>query len=172
MVDGRITLQANAFVYGKKFYRQIIGSAMGSAFTLTLANIFIITKSIPFLDVLISNISGILFSSVYHKPATEPSLLSFLSDHPRHVIQTILMRAVRYSSTFQAFNNERRTIRLTLLLNGFFKYTDYEDIRLIVGHRNNPNLEFELARKRPHSSLFTNIPFNKKQKLNDSAPTT
>ncbi|CAF4037931.1 unnamed protein product [Rotaria sordida] len=337
---GRIVLQANAFVYGKKFYRQIIGGAMGSAFTLTLANIFMwkwerqtilsklpshefydryidyifftsneneikvkkwlesanqfhpnikltytVGKSIPFLDVLISNNNGILFSSVYHKPAAEPSLLSFLSDHPRHVfrnvIQTILMRAVRYSSTFQAFNNERRTIRLTLLLNGypstyinaqfqyffkkyislsssilplidnkeqfsvlrqqllaqpsilqivvaksaalvdtiiknktieeheqtkketenkfksnifihcthearlegvqryiheihnsFFKNTDYEDIRLIVGHRNNPNLEFELARKRPHSSLLKNIPFNKKQKLNDPAPIT
>ncbi|CAF2991923.1 unnamed protein product [Rotaria sp. Silwood2] len=36
----RVVLQANAFVYNKKFYRQIIGGAMGSAFTLTLANIF------------------------------------------------------------------------------------------------------------------------------------
>jgi hypothetical protein len=36
----RIVLQANVFVYGHKFYRQIIGGAMGSAFTLTLANIF------------------------------------------------------------------------------------------------------------------------------------
>ncbi|CAF4595868.1 unnamed protein product, partial [Rotaria socialis] len=42
-------------------------------------------------------------------------------DHPRHVfrnvIQTALMRAIRYSSTFEAFNIERRTIRLTLLYN-------------------------------------------------------
>ncbi|CAF3300292.1 unnamed protein product [Rotaria sp. Silwood2] len=36
----RIVLQANAFVYSNKFYRQTIGGAMGSAFTLTLANIF------------------------------------------------------------------------------------------------------------------------------------
>jgi hypothetical protein len=36
----RLVLQANAFVYDKKFYRQIVGGAMGSAFTLTLANIF------------------------------------------------------------------------------------------------------------------------------------
>ena len=36
----RIVLQVNAFVYNNKFYRQIIGGAMGSAFTLTLANIF------------------------------------------------------------------------------------------------------------------------------------
>ena len=36
----RIVLTENAFIYEKKFYRQIIGGAMGSAFTLTLANIF------------------------------------------------------------------------------------------------------------------------------------
>lgn len=30
-----------------------------------------------------------------------------------------------------------------------FKNTPNEDIRLIVGHRNNYNLEFELAQKRP-----------------------
>ena len=37
---GRIVLEANAFIYENKFYRQTIGGAMGSAFTLTLANIF------------------------------------------------------------------------------------------------------------------------------------
>jgi hypothetical protein len=36
----RIVLETNAFVYNNQFYRQIIGGAMGSAFTLTLANIF------------------------------------------------------------------------------------------------------------------------------------
>ena len=36
----RIVLTENAFIYNKKFYKQIIGGAMGSAFTLTLANIF------------------------------------------------------------------------------------------------------------------------------------
>jgi hypothetical protein len=36
----RIVLAENVFVYEKKFYRQVIGGAMGSAFTLTLANIF------------------------------------------------------------------------------------------------------------------------------------
>jgi hypothetical protein len=36
----RIVLTENVFVYEKKFYRQILGRAMGSAFTLTLANIF------------------------------------------------------------------------------------------------------------------------------------
>lgn len=35
-----IVIKENVFVYEKKFYRQIIGGAMGSSFTLTLANIF------------------------------------------------------------------------------------------------------------------------------------
>jgi hypothetical protein len=35
-----IVLKENVFVYNKKIYRQTIGGAMGSSFTLTLANIF------------------------------------------------------------------------------------------------------------------------------------
>ena len=35
-----IVLAENVFIYDKKFYRQILGGAMGSVFTLTLANIF------------------------------------------------------------------------------------------------------------------------------------
>jgi hypothetical protein len=81
-----------------------------------------IGKSLPFLDVLLTNNKGILSTSVYHKPAAEPYVIPFISDHPRHVfinvITTALARAVRYSSTFDAFNIERRTIQLTLLYNG------------------------------------------------------
>jgi hypothetical protein len=36
----------------------------------------------------------------------------------------------------------------------FFKNTDYGNIRLVVGHRNNLNMDFELTHKRPHSSLL------------------
>jgi hypothetical protein len=36
----RLVITENVFIYEKKFYRQIIGGAMGSAFTLTLTNIF------------------------------------------------------------------------------------------------------------------------------------
>ena len=36
-----IVLTENAFVYDRKYYKQILGGAMGSPFTLTLANIFI-----------------------------------------------------------------------------------------------------------------------------------
>ncbi len=80
-----------------------------------------IGKSVPFLDVLINNNNGSLSSMLYHKPSAEPTVVSFISDHPRHVfrnvIHTALTRAVRYSSTFEAFQNERRAIRLMLLYN-------------------------------------------------------
>ncbi|CAF1369208.1 unnamed protein product [Adineta steineri] len=173
-----IVLQENAFAYDKKIYKQTTGGAMGSSFTLTLANIFIwywqkklvdeqmktdefygryiddvfmtwnkseqelkdlldqanqwhpnikldykISHSLPFLDVLLTNDYGILTTSVYHKPAAEPYVVPFTSDHPRHVftniIQTSLARAVRYSSTFKAFHYERRYIKLMLLYNGY-----------------------------------------------------
>ncbi|CAF1501633.1 unnamed protein product, partial [Rotaria sordida] len=77
----------------------------------------------PFLDVLLTNNNGILPTSVYHKPAAEPYVTPFLSDHPRHVfkniIQNALTKAVRYSSTYQVFQHEQRLIRLMLLFNGY-----------------------------------------------------
>ena len=36
----RIVLTENVFIYKNKYYRQVIGGAMGSPFTLALANIF------------------------------------------------------------------------------------------------------------------------------------
>ncbi|CAF3855858.1 unnamed protein product, partial [Adineta steineri] len=82
-----------------------------------------ISQSLPFLDVLVTNNHGILSTAVYHKPNAEPYVIPFCSDHPRHVfvniIQTLLTRAVRYSSTFETFNYERRSIKLMLLYNGY-----------------------------------------------------
>ncbi|CAM4978805.1 unnamed protein product [Rotaria socialis] len=43
----------------------------------------------------------------------------------------------------------------------FFKNTIYQDIRLIVGHRNSPNIEYESTTKRPCSSLLKNQPLQK-----------
>ncbi|CAF2788571.1 unnamed protein product [Rotaria sp. Silwood2] len=172
-----IVLKENVFVYDKKIYKQVLGGAMGSSFTLTLANIFMwkwqkefvrrqdmtgefygryiddifmtwnksekvlktlldeantwhpnikieykISTSLPFLDVLLTNNAGVLSTSLYHKPAAEPYILPYISDHPRHtfanVIHTSLVRAIRYSSTFEIFNHEQCHIKLTLLLNG------------------------------------------------------
>ena len=81
-----------------------------------------ISKNLPFLDVLFHNNNGLLITSVYHKPTAEPYVVPFISDHPRHtfcnIIQTALKRAVRYSSTFELFNHERRSIKLMSLYNG------------------------------------------------------
>ena len=64
-----------------------------------------------------------LITSVHHKEAAEPYVVPFRSDHPRHVfvniIECALLRALRYSSTLDAFNHERRRIKLLLLYNGF-----------------------------------------------------
>ena len=81
-----------------------------------------ISKSLPFLDILLTNNNGILLTSVYHKPSAEPYIVPFISDHPRHVfinvIHNSLAHALKYSSTFEAFNHERRYIKLMLLYNG------------------------------------------------------
>ncbi|CAF4511115.1 unnamed protein product, partial [Rotaria socialis] len=54
--------------------------------------------------------------------SAEPYILPFKSDHPRHyfgnITRTSLCRAIRYSSTLQEFNYERRYIKLMLLYNG------------------------------------------------------
>ncbi|CAM4851805.1 unnamed protein product [Rotaria magnacalcarata] len=82
-----------------------------------------IGKSLPFLDILLTNINGTLSTSAYHKPAAEPYVVPFISDHPRHVfeniVQTSLRRAIKYSSTFQLFNDETRYIKSTFLYNGY-----------------------------------------------------
>lgn len=81
-----------------------------------------IGASVSFLDVWIENKNGILTTSVYHKPAAEPYTVPFQSDHPRHtftnIIDNALLRAIRYSSSLSAFNQERRAIKLMLLYNG------------------------------------------------------
>ncbi|CAF1531369.1 unnamed protein product [Adineta steineri] len=168
----------NVFYYEQKYYRQIKGGAMGSPFTLTLANIFMwhweqklvehqrnsnelygryiddifftsndsmnhinqllkeandrhtnikLTSAIQnpnsFLDVNINNVGHDLITSVYHKQSSEPYVVPYKSDHPRHVfvniIECTLLRAIRYSSTLQEFNHERRAIKLMLLYNGY-----------------------------------------------------
>jgi hypothetical protein len=90
-----------------------------------------IGQSLPFLDVLLTNNNGLLFTSVYHKPTAEPYVVPFISDHHPHVfrniIQTLLSRAIRYSSTFELFQHERRYIKLMLLYNGYVFYDRHID---------------------------------------------
>jgi hypothetical protein len=78
--------------------------------------------TISFIDVHIDNKNGTLVTSVYHKEAAEPYIVPFKSDHPRHIFKNVidvaLMRAIRYSSTLLAFNDEQRSIKLMFLYNG------------------------------------------------------
>ena len=80
-----------------------------------------IGRMLPFLDVYIENKNGILTTSVYHKQAAEPYIVPFKSNHPRHIftniIETALLRTLRYSSTLDIFHQEQRYIKLMLLYN-------------------------------------------------------
>ena len=82
-----------------------------------------ISQSLPFLDVLVTNQGGVLFTSVFHKPSAEPYIVLFISDHHSHIfrniIQTKLSRAVRYLSMIEQFEYKRRLIKLKLLYNGY-----------------------------------------------------
>ena len=79
-----------------------------------------ISSTVEFLDVSIDNIQGHLKTTVFHKPAAEPYIVPFLSDHPRHIhrniIKEALFRAVRLCSDVQYFDKERLNIELMFLL--------------------------------------------------------
>jgi hypothetical protein len=49
-----------------------------------------IGTSVSFLDVFIENNNGILAISVYRKDSTEPHIVPFRSDHPRHIFDNII----------------------------------------------------------------------------------
>ncbi|CAF4735060.1 unnamed protein product, partial [Rotaria sp. Silwood2] len=54
----------------------------------------------------------------------------------------------------------------------FFKDTPTAAIRLIVGHRNNPNIELELSQKCPSLRLLKDPSSKPKSKPNEARPTT
>ncbi|CAF1498796.1 unnamed protein product, partial [Rotaria sordida] len=82
-----------------------------------------IDTSVNFLDVTITNENGQLKTSLYHKPTTEPYILPYTSDHPRHIHRNIpyaaLLRAARICSDVQDFNTECIRIDMSLLLNNY-----------------------------------------------------
>jgi len=85
----------------------------------------------------VENRNGSLFTSVYHKEAAEPHVLPFMSDHPRHmfsnIIQGALYRAVRYSSTIEALDEERRNLEIKLLYNGQVCLFSYKKMKTLDG---------------------------------------
>ena len=76
-----------------------------------------------FLDLHMENEDGKLLTKVHHKPSYEPYYLPFTSIHPMHMKKNIpfamLVRTIRYCSTFQLFINERESLRMALLLNKY-----------------------------------------------------
>ncbi|CAF4189625.1 unnamed protein product [Rotaria sordida] len=82
-----------------------------------------IGSTADFLDLHIENRDGQLVTTIYQKPSYEPSYLPFNSIHPLHmkknIIFTMLLRTIRYCSTFQDYLNERERLRMALLLNKY-----------------------------------------------------
>ena len=80
-----------------------------------------ISSSVNFLDLYIENRDGQLFTFVYQKPSYEPYYLPFNSIHPLHMKMnvhfTLLLRAIRYCSTYDGYLSEREKLRMALLLN-------------------------------------------------------
>ncbi|CAF4765731.1 unnamed protein product, partial [Rotaria sp. Silwood2] len=83
----------------------------------------IISTSVHFLDVTITNENGQLRTSIYHKPTTEPYVLPYTSDHPHHIHRNIpyeaLLCAARICSHVNDFNLECIRIDMSLLLNHY-----------------------------------------------------
>ena len=77
------------------------------------------------------NRDGVLFTSVYHKPSHEPYYLPFNSVHPIHMKKnipfTMLLRAIRYCSTYLTYLDENEILRMALLLNHYpIKFIDQQ----------------------------------------------
>ena len=82
-----------------------------------------IGSSADFLDLHIGNQDSQLFTTVYQKPSYEAYYLPFNSVHSLHmknnIIFSVLLRAIRYCWTFQAYLNEREKLRMALLFNKY-----------------------------------------------------
>jgi hypothetical protein len=82
-----------------------------------------ISSAANFLDLHMENKDGKLYTTVYHKPSYEPYYLPFNSIHPIHIKTnipyTMLLRTIRYCSTFESYINQRETLRTALLLNKY-----------------------------------------------------
>ncbi|CAF4553994.1 unnamed protein product, partial [Rotaria sp. Silwood2] len=89
-----------------------------------------------FLDLHIENQDGQLLTTIFQKSSYEPYYLPFNSIHPLHmkknIVFTMLLRAIRYCSTFQAYLDEREKLRMALLLNKYpNKFIDLQFINIL-----------------------------------------
>ncbi len=80
-----------------------------------------------------------------------------IKQKPDKFKNTIFMHCI-HEGRFEGMKRDIHEIH-----NSFFKDALSKETRLLVGNRNNPNTDFEMARKRPHSSLLK-IKLEKKRK--------
>ena len=68
-------------------------------------------------------INGKLFTEVFHKPSNEPYFLPFTRIHPLHMKKnipfTMILRPIRYYSTFDSFIAEGERIKMASLFNKY-----------------------------------------------------
>ncbi|CAF1403495.1 unnamed protein product, partial [Rotaria sp. Silwood1] len=130
--------------------------------------------TVDFLDLHIENRDGQLFTTVFKKPSYEPYYLPFSSIHPIHmkknIIFTMLLRALRYSSTFQEYLNERERLRMALLLNKYpnkFVEKQFENI-LTKLDINKPITAYNYSESRQkvmNSAIKEKLPINYQKTL-------
>jgi len=120
--------------------------------------------SMNFLDLDIENMNGQLYTKVFHKPSYEPYYLPFNSVHPMHMKKNIpsemLLRAIKYCSTFEAYLNEREKLRMALLLNKYpGEFIDNQFNRVLRKHDINQILTLN-----NYKALREKVIFSQRQK--------
>ena len=128
-----------------------------------------VDQSVNFLDITIENKNGQLFTKVYHKPSHEPYFLPYNSIHPLHIKKNIpfamLLRSIKYCSTFEAYLDERETIRMALLLNKYpNNFIDNQFNRIFTKYNINTHLTHENYTNERNKII--NKPITKEVQLN------
>ena len=83
-----------------------------------------IGKNLNYLDLYLENHDGILFSRVHHQPNQQPYTLPYISKgnsirKHSHWLRSSLLRAIRYCTSIEDFNQERIYLEMTYLANGY-----------------------------------------------------
>lgn len=134
----------------------------------------VISTSVNYLDLTISNENGRLRTMIYHKPSAQPYYLPYTSDHPHHYHRNIpysaLTRAARLCSNVSDFNQESLRINVSLLLseyppklisNQFLRFFQVNNAELVLNRLDGQ------AYRRLHQKLL-HPKAQKKQEINES----
>jgi len=101
----------------------------------------IVTKSADTVDI-ITRIEN-------NRPTTIPIMETIVKRKNNHKFENNIFIHCVHEARLEGLQRHIHEIH-----DSFFKNTDYGNIRLVVSHRNNPNMDFELSHKRPCSSLL------------------